>query len=198
MDTLAAITPAQRLADFCTEFLSRHKEKWPGEGTLAREFAERFPIGQLSNTEQIVAFAKELGVDASLDALPERIYGFNCSNGERTLVVLSEQEAFPGSREHTFFHELREIIEYRFREQGQPTASGAELEKRAELFATEVRLAQMMKMLGPLFADANAIEQTWKRWAAIAGIIALILGAGAACFLLPYFEEQFPRTRLKQ
>lgn len=198
MDSLTTITPTQPLADFCTEFLSCKKEKWPpGEGTLAREFTERFPIGQLSNTEQIVAFAKELGIHASLDVLPERMYGFNCSNGEQTLVVLSEQESFPGSREHTFFHELREIMECRFREQGQPTANGQELEKRAELFATEVRLAQMMKVLGPLFDDARTIEQTWKRWFAFAGIIALILGAGAACFFLPHFEEQFPRTKLK-
>ena len=197
MDTLATITPAQPLADFCTEFLSRHKEQWPGEGALAREFTERFPIGPLSNTQQIVAFAKELGIDASLCALPDVLHGVNCSTGEQTLIVLSEQESFPGSREHTLFHELREIMECRFREHGYPTANGAELEKRAESFATEVRLSRMMKVLGPLFDDARAIEQTWKRWLAFAGIIVLILGAGAGCFLLPYFEEQFPRTRLK-
>lgn len=196
MDTLATITSPQPLVNFCTELLSCHKEHWPpDENTLAHKFIERFPIRQLSNAEQIIAFARELGIDASLGTLPDRVYGFNCSTGEQTLILLSEQEAFPGSREHTFFDELREIMEYCFHEQGHPIAKGAELEKRAERFATEVRLSRMMKVLGPLFDNANAIEQTWKRWLVFAGIIALILGAGAACFLLPYFEEQFPRTK---
>lgn len=198
MDALTTITPAQPLANFCAVFLSRHKEHWPpDESTLAHEFDEQFAIGLLSNAEKISAFAKELGIDASFAALPDVLHGFNCSIDGQTIIVLRDKETFPGSREHTLFHELREVIEYHFRNEGYPTAKGAELEKRAELFATEVRLASMMKLFGPLFDSAKAIEQTWKRWLAFAGIITLILGAGAACFLLPYFEEQFPRTRLK-
>lgn len=199
MDALATITPTQPLAEFCTELLSRHKEHWPPEeDAIAQEFVEHFPaIRQFSDGEQIIAFAKGLGIDASLCDLPDVLHGFNCSMEGQAVVVLSEQESFPGSREHTFFHELREIMEYRFRELGHPTAKRPELEKRADQFATEVRLARMMKVFGPLFDDARTIERTWKRWLAFAGISALVLGAGAACFLLPFFEEQFHRNKLK-
>lgn len=119
MDALATATPAQSLTHFCAAFISRHKEHWPlDEGTLAHEFAEQFPLRTLSRSEHIIAFAKDLGIDASLLALPEEMHGFNCSTEERTIVLLSEQEGFPGSHEHTLFHELREVMEYRFRDQG--------------------------------------------------------------------------------
>lgn len=196
MDTLATITPALPLANFCTAFLSRHKEHWPSdEGTLAHEFAEQFPIRQLSNPEKILAFAQSLGIDASLAALPDGMHGFNCSMEGQSLVFLNEQEDFPGSREHTLFHELREVMEWHFREQGYPTAQGQELEKRAEQFATDVRLEHMMEKLGPLFDSATAVEQTWKRWLAFAVLIILVLGAGACCALLPYIEDNFPRPQ---
>lgn len=196
MDTLATITPAQPLTDFCTAFLSRHKEHWPpDEGTLAHEFAEQFPLRQFSSPEKIMVFAKGLGIDASLKALPDAMHGFNCSLEEQTIILLSEQEAFPGSREHTLFHELREVMEYRFHNLGYPTAEGPELEKRAEQFATAVRLFGMMKDLGPFFESAKALEQTWKRWLAIAGLLILALGVGAGYALLPYFEENFRKPQ---
>lgn len=198
MDTLATITPAPPLADFCAGFLSRHKEQWPpDESALAHEFIEQFPIGSLSRAEQMIAFAKDLGIDASLAALPNEMHGFNCATEKQTIVTLREDEGFPGSREHTFFHELREIMEYRFRDQGFSTAEGLELEKRAEQFAIAVRMLGLMKGLGPLIDGAKTIQQTWKRWLTVAGIVSLIVGAGAVCFLLPYFEQQFPRTKLK-
>lgn len=192
MDTLT-IAPSQSLTDFCAAFISRHKEHWPpDEGTLAQEFTERFPLGPLSRPEQIIAYAKGLGIDASLKVLPDEMHGFNCSIEEQAIVFLSEQESFPGSREHTLFHELREIMEYRFSDQGLPTAQGQELEKRAEQFATQVRIFGLMKEFGPLFDNAKAIEQTWKRVLAFVGLLTLTLGVGATYFLLPYFEEQFP------
>ena len=192
-DALATITPALPLADFCTAFLSRHKEHWPpDEGTLAREFTERFPIGQLFNTEQIVLFAKELGIDASLAALPDGMHGFNCSMEGQSVVLLNEQEGVSGSREHTLFHEMREVMECHFRNQAYPTAQGQELERRAEQFAIAVRMFGMMKVLGPLFEDANALQQTWKRWLAFAFLLVLYLGVGIGYALLPYFEEHLP------
>lgn len=195
-DALATITPAQPLANFCTAFLSRLKEHWPpDESTLAHEFAEQFPIRQLSNPESILVFSKNLGIDASLGALPDVMHGFNCSLGEQSIILLREQETFPGSREHTLFHELREIMERHFRAQGYPTAQGQALEKRAEEFAIAVRMFGMMKVFSPLFEDAKAVEQSWKRWLALAGLIILALGAGACCALLPYLEENFPRPK---
>lgn len=162
---------------------------------LAREFAEQFQPKFLSPSEWIVEFANRLEIRVLFEALPDEMHGLNCSTKEETLVCLNEPEAFSGSREHTFFHELREIIEYRLRDQGFPTAQGLELERRAEQFATEVRVASLMRELGPLFENAQAIEQTWKRWLAFAGVLILALGMGAGCFLLPHFEENFPRSK---
>lgn len=193
MDALATTTPAESLTNFCATVISRHKEHWPpSEGTLAREFAEQFSPRLFLSAEQIIAFAKGMGIDASLKVLPDGIHGFNFSTTEQTIVNLSEEENVSGSREHTFFHELREIIEYRLGDQGFPTAQGLELEKRAELFAVEVRIASLMKDCGALFENAKAIEQTWKRWLAFAVLSVLVLGVGAGCFLLPHFEKQFP------
>jgi|SRR5579875_3461839 len=196
MGAFATSIPAKSLDDFCAQFVSHHKESWPpAEGTLAREFAEQFQPKFLSPSEHIVEFASRLRIGVSFKALPDGMHGLNCSTEEETLVCLNDPEAFSGSREHTFFHELREIIEYRFRDLGFPTAQGLELERRAEQFATEVRIASLMKELGALFENAQAIEQTWKRWLAFAGVLVLALGMGAGCFLLPHFEENFPRSK---
>lgn len=198
METLATSAPVQALTDFCDAFLSRHNQHWPpAEGTLAREFAEQFSPRLFSSAGQIVEFARGLGIDASLKALPDGIQGFNGSTTEQTIIILSEQESVSGSREHTFFHELREILEYRFRDLGFPTAQGQELEKLAEQFALEVRMASLVKEFGPLFENAQGIEQTWKRWASFAGLLILTLGVGASCFLLPYFEKNLPAIKSK-
>lgn len=196
MNTLATITSIQRLTNFGTAFLSRHKEHWPpDEGTLAHEFTEQFPIRQLSSSEKIIDFTRELGIDAALATLPDGMHGFNCSMEGQSIVLLGEQEDFPGSREHTLFHELREVMECHFRERGYPTAQGQELEKRAEQFAIAVRMFGMMRVFSPLVEDAKAIEQAWKRWLAIGGLIILALGTAAGCALLPYLEDNFPKTK---
>lgn len=176
--------------------MANHSGNWPpAENTLAQEFAEQFSLKLLSSPERLIEFAKGLGIDASLGALPDEIRGLNCSMGERTVIVLSEQESFPGSREHTFFHELREIMEYQFRGAGCPTARGTELERRAEQFAGLVRMAICTREFGPLFEKAQAVERTWARVLAFAGLLILALGVGLGCALLPHFEENFPMSK---
>jgi len=196
MDALVTEKPIDSLEQFCASVISRHRENWPPpETTLAHEFIEAFSPRSLTNTERILGFAKSLGIEASLSCLPEGMHGFNCSNEERTMILLSTEEAIPGSREHTFFHELREILEYRFRDQGCPIATGAALEKRAEQFATYVRMTTHGQEITQLFSGAAEIEQAWKRWLAFAGILAFTVGAGLCCALLPYCEENLRRKQ---
>lgn len=194
MDAIVTSRDTKPLEDFCAGILLRHKENWPpSESALAHQFAEQLSPEMLSRPEQIAAFAKGLGIETSFTTLPDGMHGFNCSMEEQSIVLLNEQEGFPGSREHTFFHELREIMEYRFREQSFPTTSQRqELEKRAEQFAIAVRMFILTKEFAPLFDDAKAIEQTWKRVLTFVGLSILTLGAGVGYSLLPYFEKQFP------
>ena len=196
MDTLETNRETQALRDFCAGVRLRHRENWPPtESALAREFAEQFLPELFSNPERIVAFAARLGIDASLKALPDGLHGVNCSTEEETVIILSEQEGFPGSREHTFFHELREIMEYHFRDQGWPTVEDSELEKRAEQFAAQVRLTILTKNLGRLVDGLQNVEATWKRCLAGVGILIVFLALGCGCALLPHLEDNLPVGR---
>lgn len=188
-DALATITPALPLADFCTAFLSRHKEHWPpDEGTLAREFVRQFQPGLLSRREDVILFADRLGIKVSLNALPD-LHGMNFSTEKATLILLNEPEAVPGSREHTFFHELREVMEFCFRDQGVPTVEGRELERHAEQFAMFARMESYTQAIGQLTDGAKEIQQVWKRWLAFGGLFLLFVGAGLSCALLPHLEK---------
>jgi hypothetical protein len=196
MDALATTTETKSIADFCIGVVLRHKENWPpSENALAEEFVESFLPGLLHSPKRITEFAGRLGIETSLTVLPDGIHGLNCSTEEETVILLSEHEVFPGSREHTFFHELREIMEYQFHDQGWATMQGSNSEKRAEQFATSVRTALLTKDFGHMVERAQAVKETWKRWLAFAGVAALFLGAGLGYALLPYFEENFPQTR---
>jgi hypothetical protein len=196
MDTLETNIEAKSLRDFCAGVMLRHKENWPpNESTLAREFADQFLPELFSNPERIVAFAARLGIDASLKALPDGLHGVNCLAEEETVIILNEQEGFPGSREHTFFHELREIMEHRFRDQGWATVQGPDLEKHAEQFAAQVRLTILTKDLGRLVDGLQNVEASWKRCLGFVGIFILFLALGAGCALLPHLEDNLPAAR---
>ncbi|HKF52285.1 MAG TPA: hypothetical protein VKB26_08225 [Candidatus Acidoferrales bacterium] len=196
MDALATTTETKNIADFCADVVLRHRENWPpSEDALAQEFVEKFLPELPSSPKRITEIADRLGIKTSLRVLPDGMHGFNCSTEEETVILLSEQEAFPGSREHTFFHELREIMEYDFRDQGWATMRGSDAEKRAEQFATWMRMTLFAKDFGHLIEQAQGVKETWKRWLAFAGVVVLFLGVGLGYALLPYFEENFPRTR---
>lgn len=196
MDTLAPATPANALDGFCAAVISRYKGKWPpAETSLAQEFAERFGPKLFLNTKQMIEFAAALGINASFKALPDDLHGCNCSSDGQTIVILSEREAFAGSHEHTLFHELREVMEYRFHDQGWPTLESSELEKRAELFAKSVRMASLTREFGHYVECVQSIEETWKRWLAAVGVVIVALVVGLSCIMLPHFEKNSSRDK---
>lgn len=186
------------LSEFCREVMSRHADKWPpSESVLADEFVERYSAELLITLERIAQFSETLGIETIEASLPERISGFNFSLEEKKLVVLQAKESFPGSREHTFFHELREILEYTFSDLGFHTVEASELEEHAEEFATYVRIAGTMKFWCMFFKDAENIQVRWKRWLAYGGIIGVSMICGLGCALFPYIEDQLSRHKLE-
>jgi len=139
MDSLnnnpAPATP-DRLADFCRVFLSENRAQWPpDENSLATHFVEFFKL-QFVERESLKRVCQDLNIKFSEGQLPKGMKGYNhCYNGERTIMIATDQFVPGASFEHTILHELRELMEYVFRDLGAETSTGAELEKRAEQFA---------------------------------------------------------------
>jgi hypothetical protein len=182
------------LPDFCKAVISRHAENWPpSESALAHEFVERYSFDPFFTQDQLAQFSATLGIETSTAQLPERIGGFNCAFADKKLILLTETEAFPGGREHTFFHELRELLEYTFRDLQFPTVQGSDLERHAEVFAVQVRMVAALRVWGTFFKDAQNIQARWARWLVYSGIIGLALVHGLGCAMAPYAENQLSR-----
>lgn len=184
------------LLAFCEQVISRHKQNWPpSEEVLAKEFVEQFQATSWFGSEKIAQLSSRLGIVASLAALPEGMHGLNCSTETETRILLKEEEGFPGSREHTFFHELREILEYSFRDLGWPTVDASKLEQHAERFAVTVRLVQSSEMAKYFVESVDEVEATWKRVLVCVVVIVFMVSWGLGCALLPYLEDKLPPNK---
>jgi hypothetical protein len=78
------------------------------------------------------------------------------------------------------------------------TASGEDLEARAELFASCVQISAATKVVPMLMDNAAAIERKWLRMGAY---VLIILGAFAyvvGCMALPNIEDTLTSERTKQ
>lgn len=136
----------------------------------------------------------QLGITLSFSSLPPELRGFNCVYDNKTEIVISEQQSFPGAEEHTLLHELREVLERIFVGLDYPTAdNGQELEKKAEDFARLARMAAINKSLPTFFEGADQIDRKWARVAAF-----VLIGGGAllylfSCAMLPHLEDAAER-----
>jgi hypothetical protein len=186
--------PSDPLVPFCREFLSRNLANWPvPEDSLASTFLSQFPVSSYllsPNTEMIGA---QLAIPVLFRQLPRGLAGYNGAYEEKKEIILPEIELFPGIRTHTLFHELREIIERVFSDLGYPTATGEELEGRAELFAATVRMQAAAQEFKFLFEDIANISPNWLRWVSIFILSILALTLVAACGFLPHFESRLSR-----
>ncbi len=182
------------LLAFCEAVLSRHESSWPpSEETLAEEFCSHFPVSPFPKPEGLKQLGLTLGIEVSFRVLSPELPGYNCSYEEKVEIVISEKEMFPGGITHTYFHEMREIIERVFIDLGHPTESGKQMEERAEEFATAIRMNSAHKILADLSEGIAKIQSNWRRLGAIFLISIFVLAYGVGCVLLPYFEDRMPR-----
>lgn len=181
------------LLSFCEGVLSRHQDNWPpSEEILAEEFLSCFPVSPFPEREELKQLGCKLGIEVSFRSLPPELPGYNCSYGEKKEIMIGETEIFPGVITHSFFHEMREIIEDVFIDLGYPTESGKQMEERAEHFAEAVRINSANKLLLGSVEEVRKIPSKVRRWGAFLLVFIFALGHRIGCLLLPYFEGRMP------
>lgn len=193
MDPEITIQPPLTLRGFCEAVLTRHSAKWPpDEGLIAQEFVLFFQTEKLLGFTALQRFCQGLEVAVSIQKLPRELRGHNHRyQGKREIVIGTPAQGPPSASiwEHTLFHELRELLEYEFRELGCPVANSfSDLEARAERFASSVRAFGAIKSWQPLLESIGEVKSTWARVGL--GLLAVgILGfTSLGCLLLPSFE----------
>lgn len=200
MDTLnantqAPVAPPDPLTEFCRRFREENRADWPViEDKLAAAFLQFFKL-DFCPGETLKKLCLELSIQLSEEPLPKGVKGWNHSyHGERTIIIATDQ-CIPGaSFEHTLLHELRELMEYVFCDLGAATvADRAEQEKRAEQFASSVRMTTACNGIVSVFEGIH-IETAWKRYLAYLAIAMGGLFYFATCALLPYVEERLSKA----
>lgn len=197
IDTITAQSQPT-LTGFCKAVLAKHASKWPpDEHLIAEEFVAFFDVPVFVGFEYVIQFAARLGIALSEEKLPSPLRGHNhCYEGTREIRVNIPESSMAttfGVREHTFFHELREQLEYDFRQLGSPIATPADMEKRAEEFATHVRARAIMQGLAPALEKVSEIKSGFWRGAAFVGAFAFMAALGLGCIILPNIEDQLPK-----
>lgn len=192
------VEPPLTLAGFCQAVIAKYSSQWPpDERVIAQEFAGFFRVPTLFGFEGLTRFAARLGITLSEEKLPTPLRGHNHQyEGKREIRVGIPENPMAealGIRTHTFFHELREQIEYEFRRLGHPVATRSNQEERAEEFASFVRAAALSQVLAPAFDKALEIESKFWRCAAVAGTFLLITVVIFSCMLLPRIEDRLPK-----
>jgi hypothetical protein len=199
LDPEITIEPPLTLRGFCEALFRGNSEKWPpDEYTIATGFVFFFRLERELKFKDLEQFCRDLGVEVSVQKLPRELRGHNHRyQGKRGIVVGAVAEtALPGIREHTLFHELRELIEYEFREIGHPVAANfSDLESRAETFAGGIRTYGAIKGWQPLLEGIGEIKSGWAKLG-LGLLLFLIVGANAlACLFLPHLEDRLPGMR---
>jgi hypothetical protein len=182
-------SPSDPLLSFCKDFLSSNRESWPlSESALAWAFVSQFPVSSFLLRSGVEEVCLRLGVDVSFRELPPDLAGFNSGYGGNREIVLSEIENPLGITTHTFFHEIRELIERIFIDLGHPTIPPGELEKMAEEFAITVRMNSAFKESESSLENALEIQSDWLRWGSVALISGFVLFQVFLHILLPKYE----------
>jgi len=183
------------LRGFCERVVAKYSANWPPtEETIAREFVSfAQPDGlDLGSLEGLCA---RFGISVLVRRLPEGIRGYNHLFGQKRQILIAQSQSTGtvfGIQEHTLFHELRELIEYEFREIGSSVAL-SDLESRAESFASTVRLEASMMVWKPLLDDVTEMKSGWGR--IVLGLLLVFFVAVQAfsCVMLPRWEDQLER-----
>ena len=190
---------SDRLFSFCQK-LATQRENWPpSEELLATEFIAFFGVSTLTYFGNLSQLCVQLGISVSVRSMPTELRGYNAAyNGTRTIAI-AEDERFPGAKEHTLLHELRELLEHTFVAIGVSVAVNQDdLEQRAELFACLVRsdLSQNLMFVG--LKHVEQVERKWLRYGLYAITVLVGVAMVVSCYLLPVFEDQVLENRRRR
>lgn len=171
---------SRALPEFCAAVVNRHDSAWPPtEDQLARDFLAHFGIARLAHYDGIIKWCGEVGVQFSTAELPHDMRGFNYWHENTFSITMPFNGGCFISREHTLFHELRELLEYVFEDLGHPIADSNTLESRAEEFAACVRIAVFLESSKEFFEIASGVRDPIGRLLAYG-----LVGAATAVLVL--------------
>jgi hypothetical protein len=174
MNSDAPLVQPRTLGDFCAQIVARHAATWPpSEPILANAFAAHLGYEHMGSFEGLVRWCGSVGIQVSTKSLPHDVRGYHYWFRDKCEIFVDEDSRLVVSREHTVFHELRELMEHVFREMGFPTLGENALESHAEAFAMHTRTAVVLETSKWLFDGAERVQSTWGRRSAY-----LLVGVG--------------------
>jgi hypothetical protein len=182
---------SRALADFCAGIVNRHALAWPPtEERLAQEFLAHFGSAHFRTYEGMINWCENAGISFLTTAMPHDLRGLNCSHENGQLIVMPISGGSVISREHTFLHELREVIERVFENLKYPLADANAIESRADQFAVNTRIALLLESSNDFFALAGQVRDPLGRFCAN-GLAALAIAAGVlACASIHQLEAR--------
>jgi len=183
---------SRALPEFCAAVVDRHDSAWPPtEDQLARDFLAHFGIARLAHYDEIIKWCGEVGVQFSTAELPHDMRGFNYWHENTFSITMPTNGGCFISREHTLFHELRELLDVIFGYLGHPICHRDELESRVEHFAACVRIAIVMESSKDFFQLAGDVKNPFGRVCAYGLAGALTVAAVVGCAGIRHLEAQF-------
>jgi len=197
LDPVSVEPQSDALVTFCKDLTSGGAPWPPTEEMIARGLIARLPTGYPLTLDAVRQLCTGWGIAVMIQSMPQELRGFACSLNGHHWITISKHQTHPGADLHTLLHELREIVEHVFQELGLPTAASRdELEARAELFASMVRVGAYFPFFSSMLDDAEKIQSKFWRYGAYAliGVIGFFVSADA--MLLPRFED-FPSRNLR-
>ena len=175
---------------FGKSFISSHPVPWPpSERSLADYFVSYFKSSHFLTVADLELFCTVTEIELAVTTLPHDLLGINYSlNGKRS-IELSAAPHDIQTRVPTVLHEIRELLEYTFRNLGRPTTNSEEIELRAEEFASSVMEFGGIRMICERVQNPNEMEAALRKGGSFALIaicaLALITRTDRMC---PHFE----------
>jgi hypothetical protein len=196
VDREPTIIPPFSLLGFCATVQSKHTANWPPtEMTIATEFVEYFKLEPIVFMGRLEELCQQLKITLRVTSLPECLRGHNYRFENQREILISENQTVRGTEVYTALHEMRELLEYEFRDLGSPICQANDKEQRADEFATSVQICAFAKEIPGLLDQASGIESNWRRWAVYALLIVGSLMYGLTLAVLPLIEDIQEKNR---
>jgi hypothetical protein len=175
----------------------KHPSKWPpAEEALADEFVSYFQLEALFYWERLTELCNSLGIYLSVTDLPGPLKGHNYRFGDNREILISTRQVL--TKEHTALHELRELLEYEFRDLGTSICTNEDQEERAESFAVSVRICAFGKEIPGWMDQVGGIESKWPRRIAYGLLFAIIAIYALGIVISPLLEDIMEEERAKR